>query len=618
MPGRRKNWIIWVLTALAGFICYLAFRPAGWWFAAPVALGLLYLVLGRLGPWRGLAAALLFGLAEFLPMLTWAYNAAGLLPYLALSIASAVLLALSGLAYGYARYLVGGQQRGRGAGRRVDGAAAGGGRVDGAVLRSRRDDGRRADGAGARRRAGGAAMEVGGHVAGQRVGGDGAERRADRASAGFSKADRKRAGASRGVVRTASASLMDALLFALAFTGADTLRQFFPFGGFPWGRLGFTQVDGPMARWAWLGGVPLVGLAAALAGALAVVMLRALVAASGKGVGGRGRNWRTAAWAAGLLVAVVAVPLALPVSADAQDGTLAVGAVQGDVEVTSEGLFAQQREVLENHVEVSHELAQDVGRGSLDVVLWPENSTDIDPRTDERAYEAIDGAAEALGAPVLVGAMQYVNRSNRYNQGLLWRAGLGVVDIYSKQHPAPFAEYMPARSFFRLFTKKVDLINTDMLPGETVGLMPFSAEVLGREVALGDVICFEVAYDQIVADVVAAGAEAVVVQTNNASFGFSEESTQQFAMTRLRAIEHGRATVQISTVGVSAAVAPDGSLLTPMTSLFEPAYFTADLPLRTSLTPATRIGGVLCWALILGPLALAVAGVGARLVGGRR
>ncbi|MDR3108032.1 MAG: apolipoprotein N-acyltransferase [Bifidobacteriaceae bacterium] len=570
MPPRRFPWVSLIAAVAAGLVSYSAFTPAGWWLATPAAAAALYLVLRSAGPWRGFGLAAAFGLAQFLPMLTWAYKAAGWLPYLALSVTSAGLLALAAVVYGYARWLVPGF-RGAGRGRRA---------------------GRRGNAAGAASRTAG--------------------------GAGWT-----------------SASVADAVLFALALTAADGWRQFFPFGGFPWGRLGFTQVGGPMARWAWLGGVSLVGLAAVLAGCLAVVLAAALVgvarrrdtgSAGGTGQPGAGRpgrrpswagnSWRGLGLAAGGVALTVAGPLLAPISAAAEGGTLMVGAVQGDVEVSAEGLFTRQREVLENHVEVSLELASSVGAGALDVVLWPENSTDIDPRVDDSAYAAIDQAAAALDAPVLVGAMQYVGRANRYNQGLLWRPGLGVVDIYSKRHPAPFAEYMPARSFFRVFTDKVDLIDTDMLAGETIGVMPFDAAVLGREVALGDIICFEVAYDAIVGDVVRAGAEFVVVQTNNASFGFSQEATQQFAMTRLRAIEHGRATVQISTVGVSAAVAPDGSLLTPLTSLFEPAFFTASLPLRTSTTPATRIGGAVGWALMIAPLALAVAGLGARL--GRR
>ncbi|MDR0592402.1 MAG: apolipoprotein N-acyltransferase [Bifidobacteriaceae bacterium] len=584
MPSNRWLWISLAGAGLSGFVSFLAFRPAGWWFAAPLALAGLYALVRPVGPGRGLVLALVFGLAEFLPMLTWAHNAAGLLPYLALSVASAGLFALGAVLYGCARWLAPGQGR--------TGAAAGGRRGSGG--------GR----GGGRARASGGAGSGGGRLSGGALSG-GALSGAGRGSGRRGTASGIRPSDGRTGWR-GGPSALDGLLFAAAITAADTFRQFFPFGGFPWGRLGFTQVGGPMARWAWLGGAPLVGLAAALAGSFLVVALAAVWR----------RRWRTAAVGAGGLAFALVAPLALPISAGAEGGTIAVGAVQGDVEVTSEGLFARQREVLENHVAVSLVLAQEVGPGALDVVLWPENSTDIDPRTDRAAYAAIDQAATALDAPLLVGAMQYVGRANRYNQGLLWRGGLGVVDVYSKRHPAPFAEYVPGRSFFRLFTSKVDLINTDMLAGQTIGLMRFDAPVLGRSVAMGDIICFEVAYDSIVADVVADGAEFVVVQTNNASFGFSEEATQQFAMTRLRAIEHGRSVVQISTVGVSAAVAPDGSLLTPLTTLFEPAFFTADLPLRTSVTPATRIGGLVCWALMIGPLGLAVAGLGARLARG--
>ena len=91
----------------------------------------------------------------------------------------------------------------------------------------------------------------------------------------------------------------------------------------------------------------------------------------------------------------------------------------------------------------------------------------------------------------------------------------------------------------------------DMLAGTKVGLIPVDVPRLGRTVGVADVICFEVAYDDIVRDAVAAGGELLVVQTNNATFGHTDESTQQLAMSRIRAIELGRATVQISTVGVS-------------------------------------------------------------------
>jgi apolipoprotein N-acyltransferase len=414
--------------------------------------------------------------------------------------------------------------------------------------------------------------------------------------------------------RLAPGRPQDALVFAVCFTAADTLRSHIPFGGFPWGRTGFSQAVGPLANWAWVGGVPLVGLATVAAGALLTAAVGAALALAGE------RRVAQAAAAAAGAATLVALPVLFPLDTSAQSGTLKVGAVQGDVEVAATGLFARQREVLENHVDQTYALIEDPAvrrMGPLDVILWPENSTDIDPREDPQAAAAIDAAAEAADAPILVGAMDYLPQDRRYNQGVLWVAGKGVVDVYSKQHPAPFAEYMPARDFFRLFTSKVDLVGDEMLPGQEVGVIDLDARSLGRTVALGDVICFEVAYDSVVGDAVRAGAEVVVVQTNNATFKNSEEATQQFAMTRLRAIEFGRATVQISTVGVSAAVAPDGSLITPLTGLMEPAHFAAELPLRTGLTPAARVGPAVGPVIMLAALLAWVAGVGAVLVARR-
>ena len=112
--------------------------------------------------------------------------------------------------------------------------------------------------------------------------------------------------------------------------------------------------------------------------------------------------------------------------------------------------------------------------------------------------------------------------------------------------------------------------------------------------AVGDVICFEVAYDGLVSDVVDAGAGMLVVQTNNATFGRTDESAQQLAMSRLRAVEYGRTVVVAATSGISAIVAPDGSLA------HESALFTADtfvepIAQRDSRTLAERLGATPEW-----------------------
>ena len=382
----------------------------------------------------------------------------------------------------------------------------------------------------------------------------------------------------RGAVIWRSAALQTAA-FVVLWVAVEDLRSSVPFGGFPWGRLAFSQSDSPLLALAWLGGAPLVSAAVCLVG---VATALALVATRGLRLG-------HALAAIAVVVAVIVLPLLIPLDTQAEDGTLRVGAVQGNVPSPGLDAFAQAGKVLDNHLAGTTALLDQVRPGELDVVLWPENGTDIDPQVDAGAAKAIDDAARQIGAPMLVGTVQYPKAGGRYNTAVLWEPGVGVVASYTKQHPAPFAEYIPMRNLLRPFSSAVDLVQVDMLPGTKVGVVPLVSARLGRTVKLGDVICFEVAYDELPRAAVRAGAEVLVVQTNNASFGFTAESTQQLAMSRLRAVELGRATVQISTVGVSAVIAPNG-VVSDRTSLFTPAQLVARLPLRHSLSPAAVIG----------------------------
>jgi apolipoprotein N-acyltransferase len=314
------------------------------------------------------------------------------------------------------------------------------------------------------------------------------------------------------------------------------------------------------------------------------------------------------------VVAVLAVPLAgmlawlpLPGSSLTAGGpTATVAVIQGDVPRAGLDFNAQRRAVLDNHVQRTLELADAVAAGEEhqpDVVLWPENSSDIDPYTNADAARQIDRAAEAIDAPILVGAVvegpgEYVS-----NTAIVWDPEDGPGDTYVKRHPVPLAEYVPARSFFRFFSDKVDLVRRDFVAGDEVGVLDVGG------VRLGDLICFEVVYDGLVHDVVERGAGMVVVQTNNATFGYTDESAQQLAMSRLRAVETGRTVVVAATSGISAIVAPDGSIARS-SELFTPDVFVEDIAQRGSATVAQRLGAGPEWALTaLGAGALVVAAV---------
>ncbi|MGY1640731.1 apolipoprotein N-acyltransferase [Geodermatophilus sp. SYSU D00703] len=392
-------------------------------------------------------------------------------------------------------------------------------------------------------------------------------------------------------------------LWAAALWVADeAVRGRLPLGGFPWGRLGLSQTEGPFLSLAAYGGVPLVGFAVALTGTL---LGAGVLRLAGPGAGGRpsrragrGAALRAAALA---LAGAAAVPLLgwlawapLPGPSLTEGGpTRTVAVVQGDVPEPGLEFNARRRAVLDNHVTRTVELAAAVAAGEQprpDLVVWPENSSDIDPYLNQDAARAISRAADAIGAPILVGAV--VDGPGRFisNTGIVWDPRTGPGDTYVKRHPVPFGEYVPARGFFRLFSDKVDLIRRDFVHGTEVGLL----EAGGARV--GDLICFEVVYDGLVRDVVRAGAGMVVVQTNNATFGYTAESEQQLAASQLRAVEYGRTVLVAATSGISAIVAPDGSLAA-RSGLFEPAVFVEDVAQRDSTTVAERLGAGPEWGL---------------------
>jgi len=398
--------------------------------------------------------------------------------------------------------------------------------------------------------------------------------------------------------RLARAGRVRPLAFALTWVVAEGFRARAPYGGFPWVKVAFGQADSPFGRLVAVGGAPFVGFVIALAGALVALAVQRLVAARQEGRlepalrAGMPSRQVLVPVAGALVLAIVGLAVPLPT-----DGpTAQFLGVQGNVPRPGLDFNAERRAVLDNHVRATLRAQADVTGGRVpapDLVVWPENASDIDPLRNADAKAEILDTVERLERPLIVGGLLEEPPGFVSNVALLFEPGQGNTDRYVKRHPVPFAEYIPNRSFWRRISTQVDLVRRDFVKGPGPGVFDVVAQD-GRPIRAGLAICFEVAYDDIMRDAVEAGANVLVVQTNNATFGFTAESPQQLAISRLRAMEFGRSVVHVSTVGQSALVTPDGTAH-QVTSLFTQAVVRGALPLRDATTVATHVGEAPEW-----------------------
>lgn len=396
--------------------------------------------------------------------------------------------------------------------------------------------------------------------------------------------------------------------FALLWAAQEWAKSVVPFGGFPWGAVGYGQTAGPLLPLVALGGVPLLSTGVVLIGcagtALAMEIVRWLRNAPPSPAVLGPADRPPAVLVPGLciclvmLTAVVVWPGVRRSGVGAGDEpSITVAAVQGNVPRLGLDFNAQRREVLDYHVRETLRLAEDVATGRAPqplFVIWPENASDIDPVTNIDAAQQITVAAQAVDAPILVGTVRAApgwSRDNPVasNSVLVWDPRTGPGESHDKRIVQPFGEYLPWRGFFRHLSGYADRAGY-FVPGHGNGVV----HVAG--VPVGVATCWEVIFDRAPRQSVLAGAQLLAVPTNNATFD-ETMSDQQLAFAKVRAVEHDRYVVVAGTTGISAVIAPDGRELA-RTAFFEPAYLDSHIRLKTTLTPATRWAPVLQWVLL--------------------
>ncbi|MEY4276298.1 MAG: hypothetical protein RIS26_761 [Actinomycetota bacterium] len=376
------------------------------------------------------------------------------------------------------------------------------------------------------------------------------------------------AGIMAQVSRHSKTLALEAFLVGVLWVGREYLSTHWPYGGFPWSRVAMSQSNSPLSWWVSVGGFGLLSFIVVFF----TIWIGLAVYARSKSVG---------ALALGSFVLVGAIGFGLGAIPIESKGSMDIVGVQGNANA---GLFANTRrgEILENHLNATGQLLANSTKA--DLVVWPENASDVNPDDDvDVRIQLEDLVNNKLKAPFMFGTITS-SGDEIFNSSKLWLPGRGEVDQYDKKRPVPFGEYVPDRDFF--YALSPDLVGL-ISRGYSFGTRDGIFEVNGSKV--GILICFEEAIDELPREVVTQGAQVLVAQTNNADFGRSDESVQQNAIAKLRAIETGRSLVSVSTVGPSVIFDPKGHVLSIANS-YTPAVVRAKVPLSNALNLNMRGG----------------------------
>jgi apolipoprotein N-acyltransferase len=342
---------------------------------------------------------------------------------------------------------------------------------------------------------------------------------------------------------------------------ADELRSLIPFGGFGWNRLAFSQADSPyLQSAAYLGDSSLTFLGVCLGIALYLLWARAQL------------------FSVAMILLSTTICILLP-SPALNQGSLKVLGVQGNVPRLGLDFNAQAEEVFNYHLKQTNLVLQDLTI-KPELIVWPENSVDVDPFKNQLVGQQISELAARSSTPVIVGAVLATPKGPE-NVSLMWNQRGEIASQYTKRVLTPFGEYIPLRSVAKKVSPLTDNVN-DFRAGKDLVL-----HKVGRAI-IAPIICYEIIDDQAVTTIIKKS-NMVIVQTNNATFADSGQSSQQLNISRIRAVENNRWILTVSTTGVSAIIDNYGSVV-QKTQQNEASFAYGDVKLNSENTLSNKIG----------------------------
>ena len=342
----------------------------------------------------------------------------------------------------------------------------------------------------------------------------------------------------------------------------EEIRSIFPFGGFGWTRIAFSQIESPAAAILPYGGV--------LALSALTLLLASLI--SKIRIGNLAK------------LTLVIIGLALIPGNPQGSGSVRLLAIQGNTPSVGLEFNSRAQAVFNLHRDATYKYAT----GSYDAIIWPENAVDIDPSLYPSVAADIEKLTSDKQAPLIAGVVLKRDGSP-VNASVMYNSESGVVSTYIKRGLTPFGEYMPLRGLAEVISPFAATV-VDFKPGNEL----VTHEVAGA--ALGPIICYEIINDRLVAEM-SLNSDALIVQTNSATFAGTAESRQQLAITRIRALENSRSILSVSTIGISALISANGEV-SEATQEDIQASITGDLGLNNHVTFANKWGSLVKYLLL--------------------
>ena len=370
--------------------------------------------------------------------------------------------------------------------------------------------------------------------------------------------------------------------YGLIFISMETITDYIPFGGFPWGKIAYDSADAPWANLMPYGSSPLVTAAILLISALMIPSLGFVL---------------QKAFAASIVFVVTIAAFTLFLQdLDNRDvissGNIDLAVIQGSVPRVGLSFNEQKMEVLNYHIKETNNLLDNTNQ-NYDAILWPENSIDVDPFINKDAGNLVKELVKKYNKPLVSGAVLQKD-DGLSNSVIQWDpVNADVIDSYEKLQLVPFGEYLPFRDVLSRYIKRFSLIPQDFIAGK----QPYNLYV--NNAVISPVICFEVAWNKNIFEQINNGGELISVHTNNATYAFSNQLEQQFMITRIRAMETGRDIVVTATTGISAHINRYGEVIWSSKE-FVPQSKIVSPSLYSDITPAVKYGNLIERISLLG------------------